>query len=163
MPSLPLFYCPGCSRVRPIGQIGAQYLPNMAVYICMLCLSDCKVKPILVSQLDNVAQIPWSDDQVLSLTQYQKSEIFFPFICTEKDVLNATKVGLVCDRCGMSQSWAYDWTLNWHWRTLEPPNLNEPGGRPVKPPRPFPTKQSGIELPEPAHHGENDIPNEESN
>ena len=62
---------------------------------------------------------PFTEDQVESLNEYQKSGVFHEFTCgTEncRDSLVATSEGWTCPSCDYTQDWAHIWMGNWGWR-----------------------------------------------
>jgi hypothetical protein len=70
---------------------------------------------------------PWTDDQVLSLNEYQEAGVFYPFTCGKRDglgqahVLKADKYGWWCPHCadeskGYVQNWCHEWMANWEWK-----------------------------------------------
>lgn len=74
---------------------------------------------------------PFSEDQVLSLNEFQQSNFVHPFTCgsghrtdeahgEERGRLLATTAGWVCPPCGYTQDWAHDWMANWDWKVLVP-------------------------------------------
>lgn len=62
----------------------------------------------------------FTEDEVRSLNEYQKSNIFHPFTCTCKNNLVATTDGWVCECTeGIYQTWAHQFMKNWKWKELE--------------------------------------------
>jgi len=103
-------------------------LPDMPLFVCEACNLAHGLVPLAWADIDNKLAAPWTVEQVASLNGYQQSSTFFPFVCTNLHPAKATLDGLECERCDWHLGWAYDWTLNWEWKFLEPPNLS---GAPV--------------------------------
>jgi hypothetical protein len=94
------------------------YLPHMQVYVCYSCAEARALGPISADQLTNRVQAKWTTTQVQSLAAYQSSPHYFPFVCDCGDIFEATTVGLFCPKCEQILKWAYDWTLDWSWKSL---------------------------------------------
>lgn len=68
----------------------------------------------------------WTEDQVRSLNEFQKSGVFHPFTCggnrtdanhlDGEGVLVATQEGWVCPYCDYRQTWCYPWMIDWTWK-----------------------------------------------
>jgi len=52
-----------------------------------------------------------TDEQVKNLQDYQDAGEFHPYTCCDHQVMNATKQGLVCPKCGRVQRLLHDFTL----------------------------------------------------
>jgi hypothetical protein len=120
----------------------------MGLYVCSECAKRPALSPITWDEIDNKVAPPWLAHQVESLEAYQHSPTFFPFICEEQCPLVARDDGLFCKHCSIHQAWTYDWTLDWSWKLLEPP---ETSGNPAKklPPNPPQDTSVKLDLPEP--------------
>jgi len=113
-PKLPeRFACPFCQTWCGLGMT---YLPHMQVYLCYGCAESRGLKPIGEDEITNKVPAKWTKDQVQSLAAYQESPQYFPFVCNQGDILEATTVGLFCPRCEQLLKWAYPWTLDWSWK-----------------------------------------------
>lgn len=123
-------------------------LPDMPVYICGACAKKEGRQAVSWDDVDNKLAPPWTSKQIASLQGYQQSSTFVPFTCDEQHLMIAQEDGLRCNRCRTHQVWTYDWTLNWSWKLLEPP---ETSGWPSKTPSPNPSKETAaaLELPTP--------------
>ena len=109
------FACPFCQSWQ--GQ-GMNYLPHMQVYVCYACAEQRGLKQIQEGEISNKVEADWNPDQVRSLAEYQKSPQYFPFVCNQGDIFEATRVGMFCPRCEEILKWAYPWALDWSWRNL---------------------------------------------
>jgi hypothetical protein len=58
---------------------------------------------------------------VRSLSGYQCSNSFLPFVCENQHLLQVTFAGLECAECNFYLKWSYDWTLDWSWKNFEGP------------------------------------------
>jgi hypothetical protein len=94
------------------------YLPHMQVYVCYACAEKNGLASVSEDEIGNRAQAKWTTDQVESLAAYQASPQYFPFVCDQGDIFEATTVGLFCPKCEQILKWAYAWTLDWSWRSL---------------------------------------------
>lgn len=67
------------------------------------------------------AQAPFTDDQILSLNEYQSSGVFHEFTCGGencREAMVAQRDGWVCPTCGYNkQNWAWEWMANWGWKS----------------------------------------------
>jgi hypothetical protein len=116
-PKLPeRFACPFCQSFRGSGQ-GMSYLPHMQVYVCYACAEANGLAQINAEEITNKVQAKWTAEQVESLSAYQASPHYFPFVCEQGDIFEATSVGLFCPRCEELIKWTYPWTLDWSWKT----------------------------------------------
>lgn len=66
---------------------------------------------------------PWNGDEVWSLNEFQRSGVFHPFTCPNRDAghmpeghLAATMAGWVCPSCAYRQDWAHAWMADGSWR-----------------------------------------------
>ena len=62
---------------------------------------------------------PFSEDQVRSLNEYQKSGVFHEFTCGTdncREILIAEKDGWRCPVCGYRQYWAHPFMADWSWK-----------------------------------------------
>ena len=96
-------------------------LPYMPVYVCRSCLAKQKQRVISEHEIENKIKPDWTDDQVQSLAGYQNSNTYYPFVCFNNHLMEATKTGLHCFQCRFYLKWSYEWTLDWSWKLLEPP------------------------------------------
>ena len=66
---------------------------------------------------------PFTDDQVKSINEFQKSKHWHPFTCGKvhcDGILTATTHVLVCRKCGnWKQYWVHDFMVNWDWKRLD--------------------------------------------
>lgn len=82
-----------------------------------------------------IVKVPWTEDQVRSLNEFQKSGKFHPFTCgmwemtrkepTPRDcgyLLKATPGGWVCGRenCPYTQDWAHEFMVNFDTEKYDP-------------------------------------------
>jgi hypothetical protein len=88
----------------------------MQVYLCYACAEARGLSPLSDEQVSKKVAAKWSPAQVESLAEYQTSPHYFPFVCRQGDIFEATSVGLFCPRCEEILKWAYDWTLDWSWK-----------------------------------------------
>jgi hypothetical protein len=107
------FACPFCQTWR---DTGINYLPHMQVYVCYACAEANSLGTVSDSEITNRTEPKWTADQVQSLSAYQSSPYYFPFVCDQGDIFEATSIGLFCPKCEQILKWAYDWTLDWSWR-----------------------------------------------
>jgi hypothetical protein len=61
---------------------------------------------------------------VNSLNAFQTESMLHPFTCgsdkcVSHTLLKAAENGWVCPTCDYTQNWAYDFMVNWDWKTLE--------------------------------------------
>lgn len=101
---------------------------------------------ITEEEISNKVEPKWTQEQVKSLAAYQESNTFFPFVCLDNHVLTAKEGGLYCFECDYFVPWAYDWTLDWSWKLLEPP---EGAGDRAKLPPDIPSGSAAIAMDEP--------------
>lgn len=70
-----------------------------------------------------MAQItaPFTEEQIQSMNEYQKSDRVHPFTCSEhSDIpLIATPAGWICKHCDYKQYWSHEWMGDWRWREFE--------------------------------------------
>ena len=123
-------------------------LPHMDYSICETCAPQGKNQSISEEEIENKVTARWTDSQVQSLAAYQDSDTFLPFICERGHRLQATNDLLTCDICQFNLTWAYNWTLDWSWKFLEPPagagtRAKLPPGGPLK------SASIALDLPEP--------------
>ena len=123
-------------------------LPNMPVHVCGACAKEQGMELVSWDDVDNKLAPPWTSQQIASLQSYQQSPTFVPFMCDEQHMMIAEEDGLRCNVCMTHQIWTYDWTLDWSWKMLEPPDTS---GCPAKTPPPNPSKETSValELPTP--------------
>jgi hypothetical protein len=142
-----LAVCISCRKLWESTQC-RQVLPYMPVHICGECLFLKPDAVIAESDISNKIQAPWQEFQVASLSAYQYSPTFIPFTCNEPHRLLVSEEGMHCIRCNVNLKWAYDWTLDWTWKRLEPP---EEGNVPArkKPPTPQRSAEATLKQPEP--------------
>ena len=94
-------------------------LPYMAAFVCNECIKNNRQKPIPESEVSNKSLAPWTDNEVATINEYQKSSYFLPFICPEMHTLIAGQDGLFCPHCtSFSLNWTYPWVLNSFWKQL---------------------------------------------
>jgi hypothetical protein len=77
---------------------------------------------------------PWTDEEVASLRDYQRSGRFHPFTCVDgHGPLTAERMGFRCQQCTFHQPWAFVWMTNDSWRIMGalPPLLVDTGGSTV--------------------------------
>lgn len=72
------------------------------------------------TQLDDSAETriiasPWSETQVLSLSEYQLVGLLHPYTCLCGEILGVTREGFVCE-CGYKQNWALKFAVDGSWR-----------------------------------------------
>ena len=72
---------------------------------------------------------PWTEDQVKSLNEFQKSGFVHPFTCGndkcphpryEHSILIAREDGWHCPKCAYTQNWAHKFMTDWTWKELDP-------------------------------------------
>lgn len=126
----------------------------MSAYICKTCLADKKEAVVSEDEVENKVKPNWSEDQVKSLSQYQHSNAYFPFVCPENHILQAESSGLYCSDCEFVLKWSYEWTLDWSWKDLEPPE--EVGDRAKLPPN-SPLDSAAIALNEPSSNDQESL------
>lgn len=113
--------CYTCQNSVPDSQLLVRVLPGMHPAYCVACARNAGVRAILLSEIENAKSAPWAGHQLASLAAYQKSPTYLPFVCSQDHTLQAREDGLACSICLTVQTWTYDWTLNWSWKLLEPP------------------------------------------
>ena len=67
---------------------------------------------------------PFTEEQVKSLNEYQKSEHVHPYTCGNDSChhvpLIATKEGWTCPQCyNWTQTWCHDFTADWSWKAID--------------------------------------------
>jgi DNA-directed RNA polymerase subunit RPC12/RpoP len=101
-------------------QLARRVLPHMNVFLCMTCIQQGGCKVFAEDEIINKTPAPWTEEQILSLNAYQKSEHFIQFVCGQGHKLIADGNGLRCKTCSsFILRWAYPWTLDESWRALE--------------------------------------------
>jgi len=94
-------------------------LPHMAAYVCSDCIRKKKQRAIPVSDISNKSLAPWTEDEVASINEYQRSNKFLPFVCSERHNLTAKSDGFSCPICPQFfLNWTYPWVLNSFWKQL---------------------------------------------
>lgn len=137
-----------CRICQKLEQNCARLLPHMNYPICESCQSLGKGKVLSEEEIENRIEAHWTDSQVQSLAAYQDSETFLPFVCDRGHRLQANNDLLTCEICQFNLTWAYDWTLDWSWKLLEPPA--GAGSRAKLPPgNPLKSASIALDLPEP--------------
>jgi hypothetical protein len=109
------FACPYCQKWS---SKGINFLPHMQVWVCYPCAEANSLASISFDQITNLLSAKWTKEQVESLAAYQSSPHYFPLVCDQGDIFEATTVGLFCPKCEQILKRAYDWTLDWSWKTL---------------------------------------------
>jgi hypothetical protein len=65
---------------------------------------------------------PWTQEQVESLNEYQRSGVMHPFTCGHcRRTLTATEAGWICRECALhgreyKQDWCWNWMADGTWR-----------------------------------------------
>ena len=63
----------------------------------------------------------FTDEQVRSFNEFQKSGSMHPFTCGNGcGNLIASNEGLYCPKCDYRQYWAHSFMLNWDWKRISP-------------------------------------------
>jgi len=88
----------------------------MQIYVCYRCAEINNLGTVKDDDIANRMPAKWLPEQVKSLAAYQNSSQYFPYVCDQGDIFEATTVGLFCPRCEQILKWAYDWTLDWSWQ-----------------------------------------------
>ena len=115
--------CAHCALPKTIGK---KLLEGMEAYVCEDCLKGNK--SFFEQQEPKTAKsAPFNQSELQSLTSYQRSQIFYPYVCPKGHVLAPSSLGLNCDNCSFTLGWAYTWTLNGSWKPL---NSVDPTGSP---------------------------------
>jgi hypothetical protein len=65
-------------------------------------------------------QAPFTDEEVKSLNDFQRSRVMHPFTCEyhSDTPLIACASGWFCPHCEYTQKWAHDWMANREWERL---------------------------------------------
>jgi hypothetical protein len=74
-------------------------------------------------QKAETASFPFTSDQVESFNAFQKSWVFHPFTCGNRehggdDILVARENGLYCPTCDYRQDWMHRWMGDGTWKRL---------------------------------------------
>lgn len=107
-----------------------QYATGLASYICGLCDRQPTVAEPL---MDSIKHQPWNDREVASLSEYQQSPMFCPYVCEAMHKLTVASDGLHCKDCSFKLAWAYKWTLDGSWKPPRPFSPAQVPNSPVKP------------------------------
>lgn len=69
---------------------------------------------------DGISIIPFNEDQISNINEFQKSKIFHNFTCsTCGSNLVASEHGLFCQECGkLVQFWVYEFVANGEWKNI---------------------------------------------
>jgi hypothetical protein len=132
-----IFLCCACREIKAQG--GGLILPAMLAFACTKCILAGRATLVSEGEITNKRLTPWSDSQVSSLSAYQDSSKYFPFVCDESHVYSIQRDGLFCQKCNQKQIWSYDWTLDWTW--VDPPD----SGGSLVPRKPRPTPKRPLE------------------
>lgn len=94
-------------------------LPHMFAFVCFECDQNGIQKAILESDIVNKSFAPWTAEEIASINDYQRSNSFMPFVCSEMHALIAKADGLFCSRCPtFSLKWVYPWILDASWKEI---------------------------------------------
>lgn len=94
-------------------------LPFMAAFVCSECIKTNRRKAIPEAEISNKSLAPWTEEEVATINEYQKSNLFLPFVCSAMHTLVATRDGLFCPQCSsFSLDWTYPWVLSSFWKQL---------------------------------------------
>lgn len=68
---------------------------------------------------------PFSPGQVDSLNAFQADSENHPFTCGCRANLLATVRGWICPYCDCKQDWAWEWMVDWSWKSFAKEALSE--------------------------------------
>ena len=54
---------------------------------------------------------PWTEQELELLKQYQHGHLFRPYLCCFTEIMEPTKDGLICPKCGKIQTWTYTFSI----------------------------------------------------
>jgi hypothetical protein len=77
--------------------------------------------------MSDIVEAPWTDDQVKSLNEYQKSGVIHPFTGNNElapddsdNILVATTDGWISEvDPEYHQNWAWSWMADWSWKQMK--------------------------------------------
>lgn len=108
-----------CCECKQLVNIYLRVLPHMAAHVCTNCIREGKQQPVSESEITNKVVAPWTNDETLSINDYQQSDDFLPLVCPALHILIATSEGLYFEACpDFSLNWTYPWVLDSSWKQL---------------------------------------------